>query len=311
MELDKENKIIFEHLLAFARFSVKDLAHVLKVSKATVLKRLKFLEDEKYILRYDAIINWQRLHFIKKVYFVKVSKKEKEFENKIIKNKSVFSVISLSGLYNSQVWCFFKNEKQKKEFENELREEYLDVEVKELIFPKVSFFDIPLKLKIPKIQNVERSLTNIDISIMKYMAQGHGRDSWYQISTELNLPYDSVNYHGKNLLNSGYFLAIVAQPGTNKLTLQTTCLVVNFKNNQSALKLFNSLKETPYIMSNSICKNNTLMIHFLSQTHTSYRETLSKILSLTPREEIKNLMICHWDKVILNNRYPLDYLISS
>ena len=81
MDLDEKNKVLFEHLLAYARFSIKDLAKVLDVSKATVIKRIKFLEENKYISRYDAIINWQKLPFIKKVYFFKVSGDAKKFEN--------------------------------------------------------------------------------------------------------------------------------------------------------------------------------------------------------------------------------------
>jgi len=310
MDLDASNKVIFEHLLANARFSVKDLAQVLKVSKATIIKRLKFLEEKEYILRYDAIINWQKLPFIKKVYFVKVNGELEEFEKKIVAQNSVFSLIALSGLYNYQVWCFFKTRKQQLEFEKLLGSfSYEEVNVKELIFPRVTFFDTPLQISIPKIQDSEIRITKIDVAIMKYMAQGHGRDSFYEISKMLKIPYDSVHYHGKNLIRAGYFLAIVAQPGANKFTLQTTALVIHCLNEKSTHNLYQALQHTPHVISNSLANGNIVMIHFLSQTHVEYRETLSKILSLIPKDNIKNVLITHWDKVILNNRYPLEYFI--
>ncbi|MEK9207620.1 MAG: Lrp/AsnC family transcriptional regulator [Patescibacteria group bacterium] len=310
MDLDIKNKVLFEHLLKYARFSVKDLARILKVSKATVIKRLKFLEEKEYISRYDAIINWQKIPFIKKIYFVKVDKESKEFERQMISKKPVFSLITLSGLYNYQVWCFFKTKKQQSEFEKQLRFTYKEINVSELTFPVVSFFDLPLQLSIPKINENILKIKSIDVGIMKHMAQGNGRDSFYEMSAKLKLPYDSVHYHGKNLLRAGYFSTIIAQPGTSKFTLQTTCLLIQCVDNEESNKLYNLLQKTPKILSNAISKESKVLVHFLSQTHLEYRETLSKILSIISRNKIKDVLITHWDKVLLNNRYPLEYFLD-
>ncbi len=312
MDLDKTNKILFEHLLAYARFSIKDLAKVLKVSKATVIKRIKFLEENGYISRYDAIINWQKLPFIKKTYFVKIDKNHEEFEKLMISQKPVFSILSLNGLYNYYVWCFFKTKKQQKEFEKSLKNfKYKDFEIKELVLPKVTFFDVPIKIPLPKVKNSEIKMDKIDIAIIKQMAQGHGRDSLYEISEELNLPYDSVNYHGKKILNSDYFSGIIAQPGTNKFTIQVTCLVVQCSDKKSSEELYKKVQKIQHVQSATMCTENKVIIHFLSQTHIEYRETLSKILEVIPREKIKDVLISHWDKIILNNRYPLEYFLEG
>lgn len=311
MDLDIKNKILFEHLLKYARFSIKDLARILKVSKATVIKRLKFLEEKGYISRYDAIIDWQKIPFIKKIYFVKVDKGNKEFERQMISKKPVFSLITLSGLYNYQVWCFFKTKQQQSEFEKQLRKfTYKEINVSELIFPRVSFFDLPLQLPIPKINEKALKIRSIDVDIMKHMAQGNGRDSFYEISNKLNLPYDSVHYHGKNLLSSGYFSTIIAQPGSSRFTLQTTCLLIQCVDNETSSHLYNLLQKTPKILSDATCKENKVLVHFLSQTHSEYRETLSEILSIISRNKIKDVLITHWNKVLLNNRYPLEYFLD-
>ena len=102
----------------------------------------------------------------------------------------------------------------------------------------------------------------------------------------------------------------MAQPGTNQFTLQTTSLLIKCKDRKSSIELYKKLKQTPHIMSDSIGEKNKVMVHFLSQTHVQYRETLSKILSLIPKEKIKDSIITHWNKVILNNRYPLEYFLD-
>ncbi len=312
MNLDTRNEVLFEYLLANARFSLKDLAKILKVSKVAVAKRIKHLEENQYISRYDAIVNWQKLPFIKKVYFIKVGSKTSEFEDIIVSQKPVFSLINLIGLYNYQVWCFFKSKKQKMQFERLLKEwDHLEIDIEKLVFPRVTFFDIPLKLPLPKVQDADLRLKKIDVGIMKHMAQGHGKKSFYQISFDLNMPYDSVIYHGKKLIKAGYFLKIIAQPGISKFTLQTTSLLICCEDKVFTHNLYETLQKKPHIVSDAIGKDNKLLVHFFSQSHIEYRETLSTALSLIPREKIKDVLITYWDKVILNNRYPLEYLLPN
>src|SRR3989344_5409659 len=303
--IDNKSKILFEYLLVNARSSVKKLAQMIHSSEATVVNRIRKLETDGYISRYDAIINWQKMPFIKKVYFIKVDTESKKFEGKMLKQKSVFSIIKLDGLYNYQVWCFFKTKKQLSQFNKEINDhQIIDIEINELIFPKVTFFDVPIKLHI---QNIGK----IDIVIMKYMAQGHGRDSLYEISKAIKIPYDSVHYHGKKLLSSNYFTAIIAQPGTNKLTLQITSLLIECTDENNSRILYNYLKNIKRVQSNAIGEENKVLVHFLSQTHLEYRETFSNILSIIPRANIKNIWTTYWKNVILNNRYPLEYFLKS
>ena len=205
----------------------------------------------------------------------------------------------------------FASKKQQKEFEKELKKfDYIDFEIKELILPKVTFFDVPIKIPLLKTKDVEIKMDKTDVVIIKYMAQGHGRDSLYEISEAIKKKYDSVNYHGKKILQSNYFSKIIAQPGANKFTIQTTCLVIECSDKKSSEELYKNVQKIPHVQSDAICENNNVIIHFLSQTHVEYRETLSKILEIIPREKIKNILISHWDKIILNNRYPLEYFLE-
>ena len=246
------------------------------------------------------------------VYFFKIDKNHDKFEKLMISQKPVFSVLSLNGLYNYYVWCFFKTKKQQNEFERLLKKfEYVDFKIKNLVLPKVTFFDVPIKIPLPETKNVEIKMDKIDVAIIKYVAQGHGRDSLYEISEAIKKKYDSVNYHGKKIINSDYFSAIIAQPGTSKFTIQVTCLVVSCSDKNSSSDLYKQAQKIPHVQSDAICEKDKVIIHFLSQTHVQYRETLSKILDAIPREKIKDVLISHWDKIILNNRYPLEYFLKK
>ena len=92
--LDEKNQILFEHLLAYARFRVKQLARVIHSSQATVIKRIKYLEEQGFIERYDAIINWQKLPLIKKVYHLKINQGELQKSIEMLLRKSLFSLLS-------------------------------------------------------------------------------------------------------------------------------------------------------------------------------------------------------------------------
>ncbi len=311
MQLDEINENIFEHLLHYARFSAADISKVVKLSKVAVTKRIQYLLSEQYISRFDAIINWQKLPFTKKVYFLRYnSEYSTEFERKITSEEAVFSLIKLVGMYNYQIWCFFKNKAQQKSFEKMLKDyDSIDFEVDELFFPKVSFFNKPVKIPMPEIHDKLLNLKKIDIKILKRLAEGHGRDSIYDISEAIGEKYDSVQYHFKNLLNAGYFESIVAQPGESKFTLQTTGLIIELLSKDSMQIIMKKINNLPKILSVASGKKNRIMIHFTSITHEEYRETLHKIFALC-RNDVKSVPVfAYWDKAILNNRYPLQYLL--
>ena len=313
MRLDETNKIIFEHLLHYARFSAADLAKVVKLSKVAVTKRISYLLEEHFISRFDAIINWQKLPFIKKVYFVQNhSEHTLEFERNIRTEEAAFSLVKLIGMYNYQIWCFFKDKSQQKTFERALKNyDFFDFEVIELIFPKVSFFNEQIKILISESPEKQITLKKIDIKLLKYLAHGHGRDSFYAISEAIGEKYDSVKYHFRNLLSAGYFESIIAQPGESQFTLQTTSLIIEFLKKKDISLLMRKLSTLSKTISIASGKKNRIMIHFMSITHKEYREALDKIFTLCKNEVKCSPVLVYWDKPIFNNRYPLEYLIKS
>ncbi len=307
--LDEKNQIIYEYLLADARFPIKKLAAITSSSKASIINRIEKLEKQGYISRYDAIINWQKLPFIKKVYHIKVENEE-ESSKFFEKQEPVFSIIGLAGLYNLQVWCFFKTKKQNLEFEKLIKgSDYISVDIERLEFPRVSFFNKPVKLPLPKIKDRRLYLDKIDVRIIKYLSSGSARDSLLKISEKLKIPYDTVHYRFKRLLSSGYFLRLVAQPGENAFTLQTTVLYIRTEKNIDLERLYQTISKVDQIISIAKTKDNGLLIHFNSLTFEGYQNKLNEIFSTEKREKLSLVLLSHWKKILLNNRYPLEFLL--
>lgn len=312
MRFDEKNKIILEHLLAYARFSINDLARVLNTSKAAIIRRIKFLEEHGYISCYDGIIDWQKMPFIKKVYFLGVNDSFQEFEKVMRTQQPVFAIMKLCGLYNYQVWCFFKSKKQVIEFEKIITNiVHKKLDIKELVMPSAPYFNMKLLLSIPKKQNMKIILKEIDIKILKHISRFHARDSFRQMSMDLNIPYDTVHYHGTRLLQSGYFNALVAQPGEGLKLLKMTNLLVSCNNQSTAIEIYRKLSKVMGISSKAIAKDSKILIIFFSMNDVEYRKKLNEILSLVPKENITDLITTHWDEIVMNNRYPLEYLLKK
>jgi len=307
--LDEKNKILYEHLLVNARFPIKKLAQAINSSQATVINRINYLKEKGYISRYDAIINWQKLSLIKNIYHFKINNLEEIefFENQ----KPVFSIISLAGLYNLQVWCFFKTKKQCTEFEKLIKHlKYIKSEIEILEFPSVSIFNKQIKIPLKKIKDKSLKLDKIDIDLIKYLAQGRARDSLLKIGNKLNIPYDKVNYRFKRLERAGYFSRLIAQPGECDLTLQTTVLCIKPNKKINLDELYNNISSINQIVSIAKTKEDTILIHFNSLNFTEYKSKLNEILSIENRNDLEIIFISHWNKIHLNNRYPLEFLLK-
>jgi DNA-binding Lrp family transcriptional regulator len=312
MRFDEKNKLLIEHLFAHARFQVKDLAKALKTTQASVIRRIQFLEENDYISRYDAIVDWQNVDLIKKVYFVAVEKNNIDFESEVKKHKPVFSIFRLAGFHTHQIWCFFKSQQQVSEFESYLANyPYESINVIKHIVPKTSYFNMTLKLPIPKPSRKPFTIDEIDVKIMKQLANNHARDSLRKISIDLGINYDKVHHRGRKILQTGLFQAFIAQPGSSFSNVQMTNLVIKCSSNEQAKKLFDKLLKTRRVSGQTLGKNSIVFSLFLSMGYVEYKQNLLEILSLIPREEIKNVSISHWDGIVMNNRYPFEFLISK
>ena len=308
--LDYRDQVIFEHLLANARTQNKELARVLRCSEATIVKRLRDLEQEQYIARYDALVNWQAVPLQKRVYFLRAGGARPPIIASALKDRNVFTVCRLAGDADWQVWCFFRTDTQRILFERRIRP-YVrhTVSVDELIFPSSTFFTVDQKPKPPlrAFESVDWSL--ISVAIMKHLAQGHGRDSLYEISKQLGISYDRVHYHGKRLLASDAIGRVVAQPGAARFGLQTTTIIARLRRVITTGR-WKELNKTPRIISSARCdQGKVLMIHIHSLTQKEFVETLREVVEKI-RADIVTIQQYVWTETLLNNRYPLELILE-
>ena len=95
-----DKKILFE-LDVNARIPTSNIAKKLKKSKQFVDYRIKKLEENKIIVRYNTVIDYSRLGFTSiRVYFKYQNitpQQQKELEENLIKDKEVWWLVTVEG----------------------------------------------------------------------------------------------------------------------------------------------------------------------------------------------------------------------
>ena len=308
--LKDKDKIILDHLFAYSRFTSKQLSKITNLTQQAVHYKIKKLEEEGYILRYDAIINWNVIPLIKEIIYIRAKDPNKTL-NELKKNLSVFSINQVVGDYNLVVWCFFKNKWQQIELKNKLKDyKWESLESKEAIFPNMSIFNSAIRLDVPKANEGVFKLDKIDIKIMKFLAEGNARESVREIGDKLDIHYDIVYYRLKKLIKSGYFFKLMAQVGFNSLELKLSMLLIEVKKGSKIDELVSNLQKTGFLTIMVTNKTEKIHINLFSANIEDYWDKVEKIISILGNDfiGIKNL---HIKSTPLLNRYPLEFLLRS
>lgn len=308
--LNQKDKIILEHLFAYSRFTSKQLAKVTNLTQQAVHYRIKKLEERGYISRYDAIINWNSIPLIKEIYYLRVSN-PKKFINDLFKEKSIFGINEVVGNYNLIIWCFFRSKNQRKEFQKKLKKlDWTSINVKDAIFPQTPIFNLPIKLSIPKEKERKIKLDKTDIKIMRYLSNGHARDSVKEIGDNLKISYDVVYYRLKKIIRSGFFFRLAAQVGFDSLDLKLSMLTIKLKKESKIENTVRSLKRLDFF--NILLSDNKekLHLHIFSKDIEDYWKKIDKIV-LNIGEEIEDIKQFYIKNTPLLNRYPLEFLLKK
>ena len=122
MKIDKTDVKILKLLLSNARFSAREIARRIGVSAATVLSRIKSMENLKLIKFYTAILDHEKLGYeLTAVIEITVSKgKLLEMEREIANLKNVCAVYDVTGLTDAIVIAKFKKRKSLSSFVKKL-----------------------------------------------------------------------------------------------------------------------------------------------------------------------------------------------
>ncbi|MEM2942496.1 MAG: Lrp/AsnC family transcriptional regulator [Candidatus Bathyarchaeia archaeon] len=116
-ELDELDLRLLSELQRNARRSFRELAGKVGASVATVINRVRALEEKGIILGYSAIIDLKRLGYETAVIELVVSKgRLLDVEREIAKNPMVHQVYDVTGETDAIVICKFKSRSELSQF---------------------------------------------------------------------------------------------------------------------------------------------------------------------------------------------------
>ncbi len=109
-EMDGTDRRILDHLQKRGRDSYRDIARSLRLSPATIMKRVKRLEADGVITGYGAFVDLEEAGFnLNVIVDVRVANgKLHQIEGKIAKHPNVLAVYDNTGPFDSTVIASFK-----------------------------------------------------------------------------------------------------------------------------------------------------------------------------------------------------------
>lgn len=114
MQLEEKDRKILNILVDNSRLSLRQIAKKAGISVATVMHRIKKLEEERVIEKYSAKIDYEKIGYdIEVIIEIRISKgKLMDVEKKIAANPNVFAVYDVTGAFDSVVLARFKTRRQ-------------------------------------------------------------------------------------------------------------------------------------------------------------------------------------------------------
>ncbi len=302
MKFTEKDKIIFENLFYDARISTHKLAKIVKMKQPSVHARIKKLEKEGFISRYDCLINPDTLPLIYKMYYTSLSK---EHIQKIIKMPICFGLQEIFGEYTHQIFCFFKNKKQIKTFEKQLPKKIIIQLLTHSHKLGGTIFDTEIQPeKQPIKKNKKIILDKTDIKLLHKMILGGARKTIVELAAELNKTCAVIKYRKKRLINNNYFLYFVAQPGEAFKSIKISYHVFSLDENINIKKI--TLLPRCII---AYSGEKTLTVIQLSFSFNDYLKH-SNILFRKLEPNTKNLQTFFINKPIILNRLSEKLLIN-
>src|SRR3989344_8373234 len=118
MELDNTDRKILNTIMENSRLSLRQIAKKADVSVATVMHRIKKLEDEKVIKKYTTKIDYEKIGFDVVVLIeIKISKgKLFEVERKIATHPNVSAIYDITGTSDAVILARFPTTRQMDNF---------------------------------------------------------------------------------------------------------------------------------------------------------------------------------------------------
>lgn len=211
MELTERDKKIFEYLFYNAELSTHKLAKLLSMKQPSVHERIKKLESQEFISRYDALPKIESLPFFSKIYYVNLDEKSLEIINK---SKNCFSLQELFGEFKHQIVCLFRTKEEIKKFEKLLPKRRVSDIILESNILYGSLFDFKLKIEKQSEQEKSTKLDKIDFKLLNKLLFGGARKTIVELANNLNTSCSVIKYRKEKLKKGKYILSFSAQPGS-------------------------------------------------------------------------------------------------
>ncbi|MEK6935061.1 MAG: Lrp/AsnC family transcriptional regulator [Nanoarchaeota archaeon] len=114
MKKDQLNKQILNLLLENSKLSYRQIAKKLNISAATVMNRIRILENEGIIKNYIISIDYEKIGYdIEAIFEIRISKgKLFEVEKRIATNPNVFAVYDVTGDFDAIILARFENRRK-------------------------------------------------------------------------------------------------------------------------------------------------------------------------------------------------------
>lgn len=210
MELSQNDRMLFEHLFYDARRSTRELAKIIGIKQPSVHARIKKLEQQGFISRYDSLVNPQAMPLIYKMYYTTLTSQQVE---KIVNMGVCFGLQELFGEFSHQIFCFFRNAKQASEFERMLPKRCISQLLTKSHRLGGTILDIEREPERYHENERRVKLDRLDVRLLRSMIIGGARKTLVELSEELGSTPAVIKYRKKRLVENGYFLYFVAQPG--------------------------------------------------------------------------------------------------
>ena len=298
--MNHNDKLIYENLFYDARVSTRQLAQFIGIKQPSIQARIKKLEEEKFIRKYDALPRLECLPFIHKIYYCSLTDSQIET---LIKQPSCTTIQETFNSYSHQVFFYFKDEKELKQVEKLLPQKRVETTNTHSHRLNGTLFDVkqmPMNYKKPK----RISLDDIDIQLYIKLINGNVRTPITQLAKELDVSATILKYRKKRLIENGYFLYFVAQPGDAFSSMKITYHVFTLSENIHIEKIHAMPR-----MIGAQSGEKTLTVMQLSLSFEDYLK-YSKLLfeKLEPiTQEVQTFFI---DKPIILNRFSREMFIE-
>ena len=118
MELEETDKKILNVIVNSSRLSLRQIAHKVGVSVATVMHHVNKMEKDRTIEKYTAQLNYEKIGYdVEVIIEIRISKgKLFDVEKKIATHPNVFAIYDVTGNFDAIILARFKTRRQMDSF---------------------------------------------------------------------------------------------------------------------------------------------------------------------------------------------------